>query len=82
MIRILEDGSVAVVVWNGGPLLRDREEQSKALDSTIARGDLTDKAANARTVKLKKIHENVARRIRKQDGYKVRNSTILDSKTN
>lgn len=46
-LRLLDDGYVAVVIWNGGPLLPDVPSRSRTLpDSAPIRG-LTDRQQNA-----------------------------------
>lgn len=64
--RILEDGAIAEIVWDGGELLPNRPEPSKQFDSDIAWGDLSNKPSNRRTVKVRKMHEAIQRRLAKR----------------
>lgn len=64
--RILEDGTIAEIVWDGGELLPGRPEPTKLFESDIMWGDLSNKPRNRRTVKLRKVHEAIQRRIAKR----------------
>lgn len=65
-LRVLDDGSIAEIVWDGGELLPNRPEHSKQFDSDIAWGNFSNKPSNRRTVKVRKMHEAIQRRLAKR----------------
>lgn len=73
--RLLDDGSVALVIWNGGPLLPDLPRNNRPLGDDAPGSGVTDAAHAARTKaysgrrrRMIEVQRSAAARIRPQRG--------------